>query len=303
MLQESVSSSNTRARCFRFDRETFRAKYNKEGFLFRHNLAEHPLLQLPKLRALALRTPPGDILHRAGKVPETTDFDHAHELHASAHSLQHTLDNLYESGSSVTINMPEKDPEYAPLIGQILREIKELSEPIDPGLNWSASYIFLSAPGSLTPYHMDREMNFLIHLRGIKTVKLWDPSDPAVMSEEQVDRLFGRFNVPRPSYRDALAARAKTYTLTPDLGVHHPFIAPHLVYTENEPAISLAMTYRTDGSDRVSRLHFINHYMRQMGLRPKPVGASQKHDEAKLRFNSMLVAPLTRMARRVRSRA
>ncbi len=302
MLEGYVSQPTTRARCFRFDRDTFRAKYNKEGFLFRHNLADHPLLQIPKLTALALRMPAGDILHRTGKVPETADFDHAHKIHAARHSLEHALANLHESGSSVTINMPEKDPEYAPLIAQILGEIKELSEPLDPGMYWSAAYIFLSAPGSLTPYHMDREMNFLIHLRGRKTVKLWDPADPAVMTEEQVDRLFGRFDLPRPSYSQALDARARQYDLTPGFGVHHPFIAPHLVYTENEPAVSLAMTYRTEGSDRVSRLHFINHYMRQVGLRPKPVGASDRHDETKLRLNSMLV-PLTRMAKRVRGRA
>lgn len=294
--------SAKREHYLRFDRDTFRAKYNKEGFLFRHDLADHPLLQLPKVAALALRTSPSDILHRAGKVPEAADFDHAHKLHAIPQSLERTLQNLHESGASVTINMPEKDPEYAPLIAGILREIQELREPLDPGLNWSAAYLFLSAPGSLTPYHMDREMNFLIHLRGRKTVKLWDPADPAVMTEAQVDRLFGRFDLPRPSYRPELDARARTFELTPGLGVHHPFIAPHLVYTGNEVAISLAITYRTDGSDRVSRLHLINHRLRMLGLRPKPVGASLRHDEAKLRINAM-VGPLSRVAKRIRGRA
>ena len=189
-----------------FDPTTFRANYNRSPFIVRHDLSSHPLLQLPMLVELALRMDRVNVLHRVGRVPVNTDFDRAHQNHRLEQSLEGAIGQIGSAGVAITINTPEKDPQYRPLIEAILEEIRACSEPLDPGMNWSAAYIFIAAPGSLTPYHMDREMNFLLHLQGRKTVQLWDPRDPDVMTEAEVDRLFGEYS--RPPYKDAAAAKA-----------------------------------------------------------------------------------------------
>jgi hypothetical protein len=228
-----------------FDASTFGAHYNRSPFLVRHELANHPLMQLSKLTELALRMDRKDVLHRIGHVPVNTDFDRAHLNHALDDSLENAIAHIGGAGVAITINTPERDPEYRGLIESILEEIRAYSEPIDPGMNWSAAYIFIAAPGSLTPYHMDREMNFLLHVQGRKTVHLWDPKDSDVMTEIEVDRLFGEYV--RPPYKAPLAGKARIFTLEPGTGLHHPFIAPHLVESGSEVAVSLANTrFRSD---------------------------------------------------------
>ena len=261
-----------------FDWSTFRTNYNWRPFQFAHRLAEHPLMGLDELKALMLRMSPEDILHRAGVVPVGADFDHVARDNATGLTLAETVARLVETRASITINTPEKDPKYRPLINEILDEIRVFTDGLDSPMTYSAAYFFVAAPGSVTPYHMDREMNFLIHLRGPKIIRLWDAR---VLGEEERDVLFTRRDLPRPRYRTELDAQAMTYDLAVGTGIHHPFIAPHWAKTGDELSISLAVTFRTERSDRITRLHTINHALRRMGLRPPAVGASELRDELK----------------------
>jgi len=261
-----------------FDWNTFRTNYNWRPFEFGHRLAEHPLMDLAELKALTLRMPARDILHRAGVVPVEADFDHVAKENPNGLSLTDTVSRLVETRSSITINTPEKDAKYRPLINELLDEIRFFTDDLDSPMTYTAAYFFIAAPGSVTPYHMDREMNFLIHLRGPKVMRLWDPR---VLGERERDLLFTRRDLARPGYRTELEAKAMTYDLAVGSGVHHPFIAPHWAKTGDELSISLAITFRTERSDRITRLHTINHALRRMGLRPKPVGASVARDELK----------------------
>jgi hypothetical protein len=152
--------------------------------------------------------------------------------------------------------------------------------PLDPEINWYSTYIFISAQGSVTPYHMDREMNFLLQVKGKKTVKLWDPFDDEIMTEAQKDALLA-YSGGRPQYRPSFEAKAAIYELEPGLGVHHPFIAPHLVTTGPEVSISLAITFRTRKSDTRSAAHRVNHYLRRLGLKPTAVTRNPALDAAK----------------------
>lgn len=156
-------------------------------------------------------------------------------------------------------------------------------EPIEPGLNWYSTYVFISTRDSVTPYHMDREMNFLLQIRGTKTVQLWDPRDAEVMSPAERDRLLSLAADARPAWADRLAAKAMVFELVPGTGVHHPFIAPHLVRTRSETSISLAITFRTEQSDRWTDAHRFNYLARRLGLAPRTVGARPRLDDVKAR--------------------
>jgi hypothetical protein len=128
---------------------------------------------------------------------------------------------------------------------------------------------------------MDREMNFLLQLRGSKTVQLWDPNDDEIMSPAEKDRLLARQDEPRPTYKPSFAAKAMTFDLGPGLGVHHPFIAPHLVRTGPALSVSLAITFRTRQADVWRDAHQVNDRLRRLGLDPDPVGRRAWVDNAK----------------------
>ena len=42
-------------------------------------------------------------------------------------------------------------------------------------------FIFVSSPGSVTPYHIDPERNFLLQVRGNKTMHMFDGSDRSLL--------------------------------------------------------------------------------------------------------------------------
>lgn len=73
------------------------------------------------------------------------------------------------------------------------------------------------------------------------------------------------------------------FQLETGLGVHHPFIAPHLVHTGSELSISLAITFRTPRSDDWSDAHRFNEQMRRLGLHAGRVGWSALIDKTKAR--------------------
>jgi hypothetical protein len=261
--------------------DEFESSYNRRPFLVQHRLAEDPHFSLESLSRLARRVPPNKVLFRTGVVPIDTDFDLSGQAYRKSLTLEDALDRMEEVQSYVVINNPEYDAEYRPVIEGILGEIALCSDDVEPYMNWYSTYVFISAHDSVTPYHMDREMNFLLQVRGTKTVRLWDPFDDEVMTSAQKDELLSHASDIRPQYHEGLAARAMRFELRPGLGVHHPFIAPHLVHTGKELSISLAVTFRTLRSDVWRDAHRMNHSLRRWGLHPRPVGKSYVLDLAK----------------------
>jgi len=261
--------------------EALQSKYNRLPYLVEHRLPEHPMFTLEALFALCRRLPADQVKHRFGVVPGNTHFDSSFDRYRKELTLDDAIEHLEEKQAYIVIYNPERDPDYQPVIEGLLGEIAAQTETLDPHINWYSTYIFISAQGSVTPYHMDREMNFLLQIRGTKTAQLWDPFDETVMSSADKDLLFAANNPCRPIYHDSFDAKAIVFNLAPGLGVHHPFIAPHLVRTGPDVSISLAITYRTPQSDTWTDAHRFNHHLRQLGWKPTSIRHSALLDRAK----------------------
>jgi hypothetical protein len=271
---------NEAAPLLEFEPATLNSCYNRTPFLVRHRLGAHALFSLEQLVALCRRLPAESILYRAGSIPGDAEFDSSYERYRQGLTLDETLDHFEERQAYICINNPERDPLFLPLIERLLAEIAAQIDPIDPRISWYSTYIFISSRDSVTPYHMDREVNFLLQIRGHKTVYLWDPSDEDIMTAEQKDFLLSHVGS-RPAYKPSFESKAMTFGLEPGLGVHHPFIAPHRVHTGAELSVSLAVTFRTRRSDTLTDAHRFNARMRKLGLHPMPVGSSRLLDRAK----------------------
>ncbi|HEY1816884.1 MAG TPA: cupin-like domain-containing protein [Kofleriaceae bacterium] len=290
-LQERIENGR-RESWLDLDADEFRRNYNRRPFVVHHRLAEHPAFQLERLRALCHRLPRELVKFRAGKVPHDANFDTSLDDFKTI-TFEQAVDGLEEHRAYIAIYNAERDEEYGRILGGLLGELAGQTEAVEPGLNWYSTYIFISTQDALTPYHMDREMNFLLQIRGTKTVRLWDPNDPDVMTPAERDRLLSFTGDPRPAYKDALEQKAMIFELEPGLGVHHPFIAPHLVHTRSGVSISLAITFRTPKSDEWTDAHRFNHVlMRRLGMSPRTVGESALVDRGK--------AGLVRTVRRLR---
>lgn len=259
---------------------TLREAYNRRPFLVGHRLAKHPLFALDALFALSRRLPSEQLLYRVGKIPGDVPLETSYDNYRQGLTLNDVLERFEEHGAYLCINNPERDPAYRPLIEGLLGEVAAQTNSLDPAMTWYSAYVFISAHDSVTPYHMDREMNFLLQIRGSKTVYLWDQDDDEIMTPEQKDHLLAHIGL-KPPYKASFEAKGVPYLLEPGLGVHHPFIAPHRVHTGPSLSISLALTFRTRQSDMWTDAHRFNARMRRLGLRPHPVGRNRLVDSAK----------------------
>jgi hypothetical protein len=298
MLGTRMSASQFRAALRRaeaaphwldLDPQAMRRHYNQAGFVLTHRLHLHPLFTEQALFGLCRRLPASAVKCRAGVVPVDAHFDSSLDRYRGDLTREEAIDHLVDRRAYIAIYNPECDPQYRPVIEGLLAEIGLAAQPFERFFNWYSSYVFISAHDAVTPYHMDREMNFLLQVRGHKTVELWDPQDDEVMRPEQRDHLFSDDAQARPAYHAGLPAKARRFELRPGLGVHHPFIAPHLVTTGANVSISLAITFRTPHSDLLSDAHRYNDRLRPYGLGRVPVGRHAGVD--------WLKAGLTRLAR------
>jgi hypothetical protein len=83
----------------------------------------------------------------------------------------------------------EQDDDYRALLHRCLAEVGVHSELLRPGMELMQGFVFISSAGSVTPYHMDPEHNFLLQVRGSKTVSLFDGRDRSiVIPDAQIGR-------------------------------------------------------------------------------------------------------------------
>lgn len=259
------------------DEATFRNGFNREPFLIKHRLSEHPLLQLPRLIELARTLPEESVEYNSGELV----VGHAAALTPrTGLSIEETLQQIESRNSWMVLKDVERDPEYAALIDACLDPIQPMIEAVAPHMHRRHAYIFVSSPGATTPYHVDFEHNFLLHLRGEKRITVWDGEDRTVMSEvERERRVTGaQRNLP---WRDEFAAKGKPFDLRPGLGVQVPLSSPHWVKVGAEVSISLSVTFLTAPGARVRSLHATNAFLRRHGVSPHEVGSAPINDHVK----------------------
>lgn len=262
------------------DAAKFAAKFTREPFLIGHRLCEHPLFQVERLLELARRLPAQSIEYNAGTIPMSIAHD---QTPLNGLSAEETIRRIAECQSWMVLKYVEQDGEYGGLLADCLAEVRPHSEPIAPGMCGAQAFIFLTSPGSVTPYHIDPEHNFLLQVRGSKTVHLYDGRERSLLSEEHLEHFYcdrGRNIAHQPEYDE----HAWTFDLQPGCGLHFPVTYPHWVRNGSDVSISFSITFRTPDLDRRRALYQMNAGLRQRGWCPSPVGKRPWRDA--LLFNS-----------------
>lgn len=295
-LQRAGASGRTP--WLQFEAKVVDASYNQAPFLLGHRLNEHEAFSLESLFGLCRRMEPGDVKVRTGAVPKDYHFDTSLKDHRQGLTLEDAIGDLEGRRAYIAIYNPERDAQYRPLIEELVGEIGLAVRRHERRINWYSTYVFISSAESLTPYHMDREMNFLLQIRGTKLAELWRGYDDAVMTSAQRDHIFSYDEDARAKYSDDLEARAQRFELVPGLGVHHPFIAPHLIRTTSQVSISLAITFRTPQSDMWSDAHRFNERI----LRPFHLPAGSVRQSATVDRAKAAMFRTVRRARRLAGR-
>jgi hypothetical protein len=272
----------------RFDIDIFRQKFNRAGFFVRHNLAEDPLLSLPNLVELSRRLPQSSVKYNDGGLRVSADLEKAP---GNGLSVEETIRRIEEKCSWMVLKNVHEDPLYRELLMRCLEDIKVHSERLEPGMCEPRAFIFISSPNSVTPFHIDPEINFLLQIRGSKTMSIFDPFDREILPEETLEQFFLAEDLGIVKYKDGFQSRAFIATISPGIGVHCPVTAPHWVQNGPEVSISFSITFRSASTRRRRNVYWINAHLRRLGLSPRPYGASAWRDQLKSNlFRTMAAA-------------
>lgn len=237
-----------------------------------HNLAEHPLLQLPPLIELAQRlSARNSVRFHNDQASASTDFMTAPDTHKVEGRPEDILRSIESARAWMALHNVQKDPLYRTLVDEVLDAVRPVVEAVDPGMSYRAGWIFIASPGAVTPYHLDHEHNFILQVRGTKLLHVWEPLDRAVVSERALERFHAEGSRELVKYEEGFAPRAHVFDLEPGLGGYMPSTAPHWV--KNGPGVSItaSFTFFSDTTRRRQRLYQANHRLRALGLSPRPV--------------------------------
>lgn len=251
-----------------------------------HQLSSHPLLTMDQLAALALRSDPRHVRFHDGERTFSMDLGAALGMDEGKKALERTLQNLDRRHAFVQILNVRADPLFRKLVDECLDEVQACLPRGDGLLNRDAA-AFLASPGSVTPYHLDHEQNFLCHVAGAKRLYVWDHSDRSVVPERALEVFYrkGGWGDPKVvgemGYRPAIASKATVFDLAPGDVVYMPMGSPHAVETGRDVTATLSILFNSRFAMKRVDAYRANYVLRGLGLAPRPIGVSPVRDGLK----------------------
>ncbi len=257
----------------------FTRKFPGNSFTIRHKLIESPLFQLPRLVELSRCLPASCVEYNLGEltVSQNPDLTPINNL-----SIEETIQQIESCHSWMVLKYVEQDPAYEELLDTCLEEVNAFSESSVGAMDKKEAFIFISSPGSVTPFHFDPEHNFLLQIRGTKTLHTFDRLDRELVPEASIEQFYNAGNTHRNlKFQDNYQDKAASFYLQPGDGLFIPQNAPHWVKNGDKVSISFSITYRSAYSERLARLYYVNSRLRKCGFTPSPVMRSPLRDSIK----------------------
>ena len=245
-------------------RAAFAAAYPNAPATFAHGLRDHGLLTLEALAKLAEALPEANIEYNKSDLPVGALPDEAPK---NGLSIGDTIRTIAQNQSWCVLKNIEVMPAYAALLHDLLGELRDVVLPRTGEMLTLQGYIFVSSPGSMTPYHFDPEHNILLQLQGSKTMHAFPAGDLRFAGQEDHERYHSGSHRGLP-WDDSFSGHEFVADLTPGRAVLMPVMAPHYVRVGPDPSISLSITWRSEWSYREAEAHAANRWLRQRGLSP-----------------------------------
>jgi uncharacterized RmlC-like cupin family protein len=265
----------------------------------KHRLMEHPLLQLHNLVELAQRLATRGLVraHNDQARPETS-FSSTPDTHPIQLPVAESIRRIEESNTWMALHNVQTDPLYCGLVDEVLDCVGPLVDAKDPGLCHRAGWIFVTSPNAITPYHLDHEHNFILQIRGDKTIHVFDPLDRAITSELALERFHHKHSRELVTLSPGTRTRAHVFEASPGDGVYMPTTAPHWVKNGNNVSVTVSFTYYTTYTMRLKQLYRANATLRTLGIEPRKVGKSPNRDILKHALYSASEALRRKLGRR-----
>ena len=267
----------------------------------RHDFDRHPLMQLPRLAQLARDLLPTEQCRfiRPGSS-QTSEFFHTPKA-PDGQDIDAVFEHIETPGSWVALYNVQTDPHYAAFLDEVMASARTLIGPEQPGLFRVAGFIFISAPPSVTPFHIDRENNFWLQIRGRKTMTVFDHRDRDVVPARAVEEFIVHGSLNEVRLDPALLDHGHDFDVGPGDGVYFPATSPHMTRTTTDwvqpgdgVSISIGVVFYTAVTRHQARVHQCNRVLRHLGLQPDCPGTRPWRDALKAPLGQAIAAARVR---------
>ncbi len=262
--------------------QALKRDFPHKPFAIRHKLSGHPLFTLSRIAQLASELPRDLIEYNSGKVAISQDPDAIPSVDLDPVEVVRSIET---AGAWMVLKRVENSPQYRALLEDTLLSVaraRGLNSLLDADFEQVEGFLFVSSPNSTTPFHLDSEDNFFVHIRGEKFFTVFDNSDRTIVSDDEIERSMTRHR--NLNYDEGFAPRGTEFHLFAGDGCFVPYQWPHWVRTAGTYSISLAITWKTREVRRCNDLHFFNSMLRGVGLPQQPPGTHPALDALKLAF-------------------
>ena len=251
--------------------------YPEMATTLRHRMADHPLFATEALALLAESLPPQNVEYNLGDLPIGIAAD---AVPGNGLSIAETIRRIADAKSWAVLKNVESVPAYRDLLMTLLSEIRPIAERTTGRMLKPQAYIFISSPGSITPFHFDPEHNILMQLHGRKSMTVFPAGDDR-FAPPQAHEAYHIGNSRNLSWRDEWLPHGTAIELTPGDAAFVPVMAPHFVRNGPEPSLSLSITWRSDWSFAEADARAFNGWLRRRGLSPAATRRFPGHNRAK----------------------
>ena len=259
------------------------ATFRSRPFAIRHKLAGHPLLSLPRIAQLAAELPRDLIEYNSGKVAISQDPDAIPSVDLDPVEV---VKRIETAGAWMVLKRVENSPEYRRLLEDTLLSVaraRGFNSLLDAGFEQVEGFLFVSSPNSTTPFHLDSEDNFFVQIHGEKFFTIYDNSDRAIVSEDEIERSMTKHR--NLKYDESFAPRGDGISSVRAVTAATCRISGR---TGCAPPAAIRSRWRSPGRRArcaaLNDLHFFNSMLRGIGLPQKPPGKQPARDAMKLAF-------------------
>ncbi len=270
-----------------------RSLFPNRPFSTRHNLCDHPLLQLSALAELARKMDPANLEYAAAGLKPNQLPEDVCLLDLAPETV---IEQIETCGAWMALKNVEGIPEYRELLETVLLEGARQAgyDSLEAaGMVDIQGFIFVASAHSVTPFHADNEDNLFVHLHGRKFFHVIENEDRTIVTDADLEAYPGKHR--NLKYRPEFEKRAIVYDMEPGDGIFLPFNWPHWVETGDDYSISMQFTWRSPKIARMNNLMVANALLRTVHLPQPAPGRYPFWDKIKISGYSMLrklAAPL-----------
>jgi len=267
----------------------------------KHNYHLHPMMQLDKLEELA------HFMLKKGKcrfVSPDIELDSEFLHHGSLpddKDLSQVFAEISKPRSWIALYNIEVNPEYRRFLNEVIDKLRPLVEPEQKRIFDVRGFIFISAPPSVTPFHIDRENNFWLQIKGQKNITVFDHRNRDVVSAKAVEEFFIYRSLDDVRLDLDMIDQGMEFVTSPGDGLYFPSTTPHMTTSKEDwvtpddgVSISIGIVFYTDFTRNQARIHQTNHAIRKLGVTPAEPGNSTIRDLLKQTTGYAITALKTR---------